>query len=68
MISYSASLKAVGAARTGVAPVNLLDIQDVNGNCYFLSDRRIVAPTGLTFNGVITAAPPASIPAGTGVG
>jgi hypothetical protein len=44
MIAYPPSLLAVGGARTGIAPVNLLDVQDVNGNRYFWSDRRIVAP------------------------
>ncbi len=41
---YPASLKAVGGARTGVAPVNLLDVQDVNGNMYYWADRAIIAP------------------------
>ena len=41
MIPYPPSLKAIGGARTGIAPVNLLDVQDVNGNCYFWSDRLV---------------------------
>ena len=44
MISYPPSLLAVGGARTGIAPVNLLDVEDVNGNLYYWSDRRVVAP------------------------
>lgn len=44
MIAYPASLKAVGGARTGIAPVNLLDIQDVNANIYRWADRGIKAP------------------------
>lgn len=46
-LSYPASLLAVGGAKTGIAPVNLLDVQDVNGNTYFWSDRKISAPNGL---------------------
>src|SRR5271157_4338857 len=52
MIPYSPSLLAVGGARTGIAPVNLLDICDVNGNLYYFADRKISAPN------VITGAPP----------
>jgi hypothetical protein len=44
MIEYSAKLQAVVASRTGIAPVHLLDVQDTNGNFYYWSDRRIVAP------------------------
>ncbi len=47
MIAYPAALQAVGGARTGIAPVNLLDVQDVNGNFYFWSDRRTNAPIAL---------------------
>lgn len=66
MLSLAPSLLAVGGARTGIAPVNLLDILDVNGNFYFWSDRPIVAPavippapSGLT--------PPVPIPPGQGL-
>jgi len=45
MISYPPSLLAIGGARTGIAPVNLLDVQDTNGNLYYWSDRKISAPT-----------------------
>lgn len=48
MITYPPSLQRVGGARTGIAPVNLLDVQDVNGNNYFWSDRKITAPSVLT--------------------
>jgi hypothetical protein len=48
VISYPAPLKAVGGARTGIAPANLLDVLDVNGNLYFWSDRKINAPNVLT--------------------
>jgi hypothetical protein len=41
MIPYPASMLAVGGARTGIAPVNLLDVQDINGNNYFWADRSI---------------------------
>lgn len=48
MISYPASLKAIGGARTGIAPANLLDVLDVNGNLHYWSDRVIVAPNVIT--------------------
>jgi hypothetical protein len=41
---YPAQLKGVGGARTGIAPVNLLDVLDVNGNAYYWSDRPTSAP------------------------
>ena len=41
MIPYSPTLLAVGGARTGLPPVNLLDVQDVNGNTYHWADRKI---------------------------
>jgi hypothetical protein len=47
MIPYLPPLKAVGGARTGVAPVNLLDVQDVNGNIYYWADRPIYAPNAI---------------------
>lgn len=68
MIPYPASLLAVGGARTGIAPVNLLDIQDVNGNVYFWADRKIVAPTAILVPveeaDAAGVAPPVPIPAG----
>jgi hypothetical protein len=70
MISYPASLLAVGGARTGIAPVNLLDVQDVNGNVYLWSDRKILAPSVIFGSGAypeVAAAgvtPPVAVPAG----
>lgn len=70
MIAYSDAMKACGPARTGIAPVNLLEILDVNGNFYFFADRKKYAPS------VILAAQADDIPvpdapfapsAGTGV-
>lgn len=55
MIAYPPPLLAVGGARTGIAPANLLDVQDVNGNIYLWSDRRIIAPS------VIWGAQPAPV-------
>lgn len=48
MIPYPASLLAVGGARTGVAPINVLDVETVDGNHYFWSDRKIAAPSVIT--------------------
>ena len=39
MIPYPAPLLGVGGARTGLPGVHLLEVQDVNGNTYFWSDR-----------------------------
>ena len=62
MILYPPSLQAVGGARTGIAPVNLLDVQDVNGNFYFWSDRRVnapfaILPTSATVDGTTSGYP-----------
>jgi hypothetical protein len=65
LIAYHPSLKAVGGARTGIGPVNLLDVQDVNGNIYHWSDRPINAPvviTGAIAPSFFPALPP--VPAG----
>jgi hypothetical protein len=48
MIPYGLPLLAVGGARTGLPPVHLLDVQDVNGNQYFWADRTINALSELT--------------------
>jgi hypothetical protein len=67
-VPYPASLKAVGGARTGIDPINLLDIQDVNGNLYYFSDRVSDAPVVL--NGgrqPIAATPPVAVPPGQSV-
>lgn len=55
MIAYPPSLQAVGGARTGIAPVNLLDVEDINGNLYFWSDRRIVAPYAIGVSNIAPA-------------
>lgn len=59
MISLATSLKAVGGAHTGIAPVNLLDVLDVNGNLYYWADRAILV------NNAITSVPPST---GSGAG
>jgi hypothetical protein len=49
LIAYPPSLLAVGGAHSGIAPVNLLDVEDTNGNFYYWSDRPgnfAVANTG----------------------
>lgn len=48
MISYPAPLLATGGARTGIAPVNLLDVCDVNGNLYYWADRKVLTPNAIT--------------------
>lgn len=45
MIPYSASLLQVGGAKTGIAPVNLLDVQTVDGNVYNWADRALTEPS-----------------------
>jgi hypothetical protein len=67
VIAYPPSLKAVGGARTGVAPAHLLDVQDVNGNLYYWSDRsHVVAPVRIT--GVPPGVtPPIAVPANSSV-
>lgn len=44
MIAFSAQLLASGGSREGIAPANLLDVQDTNGNLYFWADRAMSAP------------------------
>lgn len=58
MISFPSPLKGVGGARTGIAPANLLDVQDVNGNLYYWSDRPINAPVAITGAELAYAVPP----------
>jgi len=67
VIDYPASLKAVGGARSGVAPVNLLDVQDVNGNLYFWSDRPSDAPPAIAVSGSAAADPPVPLAAGQSI-
>ena len=65
MISYPAALKAVGGAKTGIAPANLLDVQTVDGEVFSWSDRRINAPLAIATQFVPAyIAPPVAIPAG----
>jgi hypothetical protein len=67
MIAYPPSLLAVGGARTGIAPANLLDVQDVNGNLYFWSDRATVAPSillGALPAPAVPSVPPVTVPSG----
>jgi hypothetical protein len=47
-LTYPTRLLAVGGARTGIAPVNLLDVQDVNGNTYYWSDRPYNGTVAIT--------------------
>ncbi len=48
MIDLAPSLLSIGGARTGIAPANLLDVQDINGNIYYWADRQLVAPSMFT--------------------
>jgi hypothetical protein len=41
MIIFPQSLLSIAGAHTGLAPVNLLDVEDVNGNQYYWADRAI---------------------------
>ena len=69
MINYPPSLKAIGGARTGIAPVNLLDVLTLNGDVYLFSDRLIFGvPSVLTGTAAILPVPPVvAVPAGQGV-
>lgn len=53
MIPYSATLLAVAGARTGLPPVNLLDVQDTNGNIYHWADRKNFLAPVLIGEGVL---------------
>jgi hypothetical protein len=44
MISYSPTLQAIVGAKTGIAPVHLLDVEDCNGNFYYWGSWKISAP------------------------
>jgi hypothetical protein len=48
VIALAPSLKAIGGAHTGIAPVSLLDVLDTNGNAYYWSDRVTSAPNVIT--------------------
>lgn len=68
-IQYPQSLIAVGGARTGIAPVNLLDVQDVNGNIYYWADRPILAPAAIVSGAIVPAgvSAPVTLSAGQGM-
>lgn len=66
MIDYPASLLGVGGARTGIAPVNMLDIQTLENGLFFWADRKITAPSAI-LGGVVAANPPIAIPPGQSV-
>jgi hypothetical protein len=51
MLAYPDSLVQIGGAHSGVAPCNLLDVQDVNGNIYYWSDRAGLFPAAITADG-----------------
>lgn len=53
MIDLALPLKSNGGARNGIAPANLLDVCDVNGNYYHWSDRRLTALPVLYEAGVL---------------
>lgn len=44
---YPQALLAIGGARTGIAPANLLDVQLLNGENHYWADRKLVAPSAL---------------------
>lgn len=69
MINYPPALKAVGGARTGIAPVNLLDVLTLNNDLYLFSDRLISGvPAVINPLGAIPVVPPVfPIPAGQGM-
>ena len=69
MTNYPPSLKAVGGARTGIDPVNLLDVLTLNGDLYLFSDRLITGvPAVLTGVDAILPVPPTvPVPPGQGV-
>jgi len=64
LIAYPPSLKAVGGARTGIAPAHLLDVLDVNGNLYYWSDRPMNAPVVVTGAEQAINIPPVPVPPG----
>jgi hypothetical protein len=50
MIEFPQPLQGVAGARSAVAATHLVDLQDVNGNCYYWGSRSIVAPSVITAN------------------
>ncbi|MHB1794611.1 MAG: hypothetical protein ACYCPO_06555 [Acidobacteriaceae bacterium] len=67
MIQYPATLKGVGGAKTGIAPVNLLDIQTVDDVLFFWSDRKIIAPTAIQGTPGSATLPVVPVPPGQSV-
>lgn len=70
MSSYPLSLLTTGGARTGIAPVNLLEVQTVAGDIYCWSDRPVSVPSVILAaqaSGYLVPSPPVPIPAGQGV-
>jgi hypothetical protein len=63
-MSYSATLKAIAGAHTGIAPVNLLDVEDTNDNLHYWGDRAIDVPVVLTGEVNATTDAKVSVPAG----
>lgn len=51
MIPWSPTLQNSSPGKTGIATAHLLDVQDVNGNCYYWGSRKIVAPSVITASG-----------------
>lgn len=60
MIAYPTSLKGIGGAHSGSAPVNLLDVQDVNGNQYYWSERPASAPSASALGTNLTVTVPST--------
>ena len=70
MISYPLPLLATGGARTGIAPVNLLEVQTLAGDIHLWSDRPVAAPSVILAalaNGLMVPSPPFPVPAGQGL-
>jgi hypothetical protein len=66
-MSYSATLKAVAGSHTGIGPVNLLDVEDTNGNLHYWADRAIDVPVVLTGEVDATKDVEVPVPAGQSV-
>lgn len=50
MIPWPQPLQSA-AGHTGIVPAYLLDVEDVNGNCYYWGSRAISAPSVITASG-----------------
>ncbi|MDR3797957.1 MAG: hypothetical protein P4K93_07380 [Terracidiphilus sp.] len=53
MIDLAPSLLSVGGARTGIAPANLLDVENINGGIFYWADRTLTAPSMFTGDPVV---------------